>query len=154
MFIYACKGFEYPIETYTLSFFIIILNVCLSRWLTPFILERRKTLSKYSEKKEDNDKKSTFGCNASTLICTPCTTPTTTTYDYEYQLEKYLNVNLSHELWKDIKIEALQIQRDNPPTWLYLFRLLWRWQVFNGIVFVMVLYPLSLLFYPYGLSAV
>ena len=66
------------------------------------------------------------------------------------EIVKYLNVNLSHELWKDIKIEALQIKHDDPTVWVYLFRLLWRWQVFNGIVFVLVLYPLSLLFYPYG----
>lgn len=63
---------------------------------------------------------------------------------------KYLNINLGHEVWKDIKLEFIQIQHDNPPAYLYLFRLLWRWQVFNGIVLVMVLYPLSLLFYPYG----
>ncbi|CAB9508071.1 expressed unknown protein [Seminavis robusta] len=49
---------------------------------------------------------------------------------------KYLNVNLSHELWKDIKFEWLQINYDNPPVFLYLFRLLWRWQGFNTIVFV------------------
>ena len=56
---------------------------------------------------------------------------------------KYLNVNLSHELWKDIKFSFVQIQHDDPSTGLYLFRLLWRWQVFNGIVFFGVLHPLS-----------
>ena len=50
-------------------------------------------------------------------------------------ISKYLNVNLSHELWKDIKIELLQINYDNPPVFRYLFRLLWRWQGFNTIVF-------------------
>lgn len=56
---------------------------------------------------------------------------------------KYLNVNLSHELWKDIKFSALQIQHDNPSTPVYLFRLLWRWQMFNGIMYLLVLRPLS-----------
>ena len=48
---------------------------------------------------------------------------------------KYLNVNLSHELWKDIKFELLQINYDDPPVFLYIFRLLWRWQGFNTMVF-------------------
>ncbi|KAL9178617.1 hypothetical protein ACHAXT_001955 [Thalassiosira profunda] len=58
---------------------------------------------------------------------------------------RYLNVNLSHELWRDISFfpYLLQISHDNPPGWLYLFRLLWRWQLFNGLVFVGVLCPLS-----------
>ena len=49
--------------------------------------------------------------------------------------DKYLNVNLSHELWKDIKIQLLQINYDDPPALLYIFRLLWRWQGFNTIVY-------------------
>lgn len=56
---------------------------------------------------------------------------------------RYLNVNLSHELWRDISLPFLQISIDNPPCWLYLFRLLWRWQLFNGIMFVAFLRPLS-----------
>ena len=60
---------------------------------------------------------------------------------------KYLNVNLSHELWKDITFEFLQIQHDNPSTGIYLFRLLWRWQLLNGLIFVLVLRPLSLWFF-------
>lgn len=57
--------------------------------------------------------------------------------------QKYLNVNLAHELWKDIKFEFLQISYDNPSTVRYLFRLLWRWQLFIFFVFVVLLYPLS-----------
>lgn len=49
--------------------------------------------------------------------------------------QRYLNVNLSHALWKDITFEILQIDYDDPPAALYLFRLLWRWQGFNTIVF-------------------
>lgn len=48
---------------------------------------------------------------------------------------RYMNVNLAHALWKDIKFEILQISDDDPPAPLYLFRLLWRWQGFNTIVF-------------------
>jgi len=51
---------------------------------------------------------------------------------------RYLNVNLSHELWKDITFDILQINHDEPPAALYLFRLLWRWQGFNTIVFAIL----------------
>jgi hypothetical protein len=50
--------------------------------------------------------------------------------------DKYLNVNLSHELWKDIEIGFLQISKDNPPAQVYLSRLLLRWLGFNCLVFV------------------
>lgn len=53
--------------------------------------------------------------------------------------DKYLNVNLSHELWKDISLEGLQISKDNPPGHVYLFRLLLRWQGFNVIVYAALL---------------
>ena len=58
---------------------------------------------------------------------------------------KYLNVNLSHELWKDITFDFLQIQYyDDPPVGVYLWRLLWRrWQVLNWIIFFAVLRPFS-----------
>jgi hypothetical protein len=52
---------------------------------------------------------------------------------------KYLNVNLSHELWKDIQFEFLQINYDSPPVYLYILRLLWRWHGFNTIVFGILL---------------
>lgn len=50
-------------------------------------------------------------------------------------LQKYLNVNLSHALWKDIKISWLQINHDDPPALIYLWRLLWRWEGFNILIF-------------------
>ena len=59
------------------------------------------------------------------------------------QRYRYLNVNLSHELWRDITIPFLQISIDNPPCWVYLFRLLWRWQLFNWLVFIGILCPFS-----------
>jgi hypothetical protein len=57
--------------------------------------------------------------------------------------DKYLNVNLSHELWKDISFSLLQINYDDPPTVTYLIRLFLRWQGFNFLVFVL-LYSLSM----------
>lgn len=49
---------------------------------------------------------------------------------------KYLNVNLGHAVWKDVDISQLQINRDNPPVHVYLFRLLWRWQALNTVVYI------------------
>jgi hypothetical protein len=65
------------------------------------------------------------------------------------EIKKYLNINLAFELWKDITFEFLQIQRDHPPTHVYLWRLLWRWQLFNSIIFALVLYPLSNFYFGY-----
>jgi hypothetical protein len=47
----------------------------------------------------------------------------------------YLNINLSHAVWKDISFRFLQINSDDPPVVIYLFRLLWRWQGFNTVIF-------------------
>ena len=58
----------------------------------------------------------------------------------EYYSMRYLNVNLSYELWKDIQFSFLQINYDNPNIILYIFRLLWRWQLFNIIVFIILRY--------------
>lgn len=87
LFVTVARGVH--VLAFPLSVVIIITNVILSRWLTPF--------------------------------CTQT---------------KYLNVNLSYELWRDIKIDALQINYDDPPVFTYLFRLLWRWSGFNLLVFV------------------
>ena len=113
LLIYACGGIPYPIHTFILSTFVMILNVSMSRWLTPFVLEARN--------KTTNDK---------------------------HEVVKYLNVNLSHEVWKDITFDSLQIKHDNPPTYLYLLRLLLRWQLFNGIILFVVLCPISYIFFP------
>jgi hypothetical protein len=114
LLIYACDGIQHPWKTYLLSGFVMALNVSLSRWLTPFVLELRNA--------SNNDDK--------------------------HEIVKYLNVNLSHEVWKDITFEALQIKHDNPSVVVYLFRLFVRWQVFNGIILFAVLCPLSNQFYP------
>lgn len=55
---------------------------------------------------------------------------------------KYLNVNLSHSLWKDITFSWLQIETDHPTTTTYLFRLLWRWNLFNFLISIFILYPI------------
>ena len=99
-----------------LSAFIVIINVLLSRWLTPHCIQIQggtKTKTKDGEYKKDP------------------------------KHYRYLNVNLSHELWQDIKLPFLQISKDNPKCYVYLFRLLWRWQLLNTLVYIAVLCPLS-----------
>jgi len=103
--LYACSGLHWM--SFPLSISIVITNVCLSRWLTPFVLNMNK-----------HDKEEGMQC-------------------------KYMNVNLSHELWKDIKFSFLQISYDNPSTFIYLFRLIWKWQVLNMLIFLFVLLPFS-----------
>mmetsp|Transcript_5352 Transcript_5352/g.7892 ORF Transcript_5352/g.7892 Transcript_5352/m.7892 type:complete len:283 (+) Transcript_5352:38-886(+) len=56
----------------------------------------------------------------------------------EHDKRKYLNVNLSHELWRDITFGFLQISKDNPPAAVYLFRLVWRWLLLNLLVFLLL----------------
>ena len=51
---------------------------------------------------------------------------------------KAINVNLAHALWKDITFDCLQINYDHPTVWVYLWRLLWRWQAFNTLVFLVL----------------
>jgi hypothetical protein len=50
-------------------------------------------------------------------------------------VEKYLNVNLSHEVWRDISFSALKFTDD---PYVYVFRLLGFWQGFNSLVFVLL----------------
>jgi hypothetical protein len=70
-----------------LSLVLLVVNVTLSRWLTPG-----------------------FVVNANEEVT-------------------YLNINLSHEPWKDVNIDFFAINYDNPPALLYLFRYFWRVQV-------------------------
>jgi len=62
--------------------------------------------------------------------------------DTQADRHHYLNINLSHELWKDITFSFLQISKDAPSPCVYIFRLLWRWWLFNGLVFYGLLLPI------------
>lgn len=101
IFLYAIRAL--PTVSLPLSAVIMVINVTLSRFMTPAAIE-------VVDPKSCDKKKPKL-------------------------LEKYLNVNLSHALWKDIKISCLQINYGEPPALVYLWRLLWRWEGFNIIVF-------------------
>mmetsp|Transcript_29203 Transcript_29203/g.45383 ORF Transcript_29203/g.45383 Transcript_29203/m.45383 type:complete len:308 (-) Transcript_29203:97-1020(-) len=49
---------------------------------------------------------------------------------------KYLNVNLAHELWSDIKIKILRESVDNRTAGVYILRTFLWWQLFNFLCFV------------------
>ena len=102
-------------HSFALSVCIVAIQVVLSRWLTPHHIEV-----------------------VSSDICQQNNQLDPTTY-------RYLNVNLSHELWQDISFSFLQISKDNPHCLVYIFRLLWRWQILNWIMFQVVLRPVSTL---------
>jgi hypothetical protein len=98
-----------------LSMVAMTINVVLSRLLTPSHVEE---------------------CIVSTVFATNDTdTAATAGKTVTVTAQKYLNVNLSHALWKDIKFAILQINHDHPPARVYLVRLLWRWQGFNTLIF-------------------
>lgn len=51
----------------------------------------------------------------------------------------YLNVNLSHELWSDVKIPILQlVNRYQQYAPSYIVALLWRWAILNFLVFAVL----------------
>ena len=116
LFIYG-SGTALTWDSFKLSVYVVTIQVLLSRWLTPLIIRREATNNGDDWKGNSNKE------------------------DPRYY--RYLNVNLAHELWQDITFPFLQISKDNPEGWVYLFRLLWRWQVFNALVFIGILHPLS-----------
>lgn len=135
--------------TFGLSVYIVVIQVLLSRWLTPHCILMIQN--------DNNDNHNSIGKNGNENCNVDDDDDGNKNgkHNKKNKQEKdpryyrYLNVNLSHELWRDISFPFLQISRDNPPCWKYLFRLLWRWQLFNGIVFVAILRPLSKLLTKY-----
>ena len=116
-------------KSFYLSVYIVTCHVMLSRWLTPHVIQCYGTTTMTSRITDNNDcsdrgEKGNLG-----------------TMDPNYY--RYLNVNLSHELWKDITIPFLQISKDNPTPFKYFIRLLTRWNLFNALVFAGILLPLS-----------
>lgn len=104
-------AYYYP--TWLLASGIMTLNVVASRILTP------------------------HGVVVQTVAtCPTTTTRTTTRQPGRRQFFYYLNINLSHEVWKDLAISIgfLRIQQDHPAVAVYLWRLLTRWMLLNSIL--------------------
>ena len=124
-----CGGIR--LEAFPLSAVVMVVNVLLSRWLTP----RSILYHSPAPVSVPSPRKGGTSANASDNSASVSTN--------HIEEHKYLNVNLSHELWKDITFDCLQIRHDDPSVGVYLWRLLWRWQVFNGVIFFLVLRPFS-----------
>eukprot|EP00804_Cyclotella_cryptica_P019669 CCRYP_014001-RA/>CCRYP_014001-RA protein AED:0.44 eAED:0.45 QI:0/0/0/1/0/0/2/0/268 len=116
LFVYSAG--EVKLNSYVLSCYIVVVQVLLSRWLTPHHIR----IDKHSNHASGTDEISDTSDPAKF---------------------RYLNVNLSHELWRDISFSFLQISEDNPSCSLYLCRLLSRWLVLNLVVFLAVFLPLE-----------
>eukprot|EP00554_Chaetoceros_debilis_P012213 CAMPEP_0194122470 /NCGR_PEP_ID=MMETSP0150-20130528/50837_1 /TAXON_ID=122233 /ORGANISM="Chaetoceros debilis, Strain MM31A-1" /LENGTH=177 /DNA_ID=CAMNT_0038815359 /DNA_START=396 /DNA_END=925 /DNA_ORIENTATION=- len=102
LLMYACGGIR--LAAFPFSGLVIFTNVLISRWITPFTIDY--SCLNNTKKEDVNTKDSTTS--------TTTTTTTTTTASTVNNRVTYLNVNLSHELWKDIEFDFLQIQNDNP----------------------------------------
>lgn len=106
-----------------LSFFVVAINVVLSRWMTPHWIEFPPRDSGRRKDGGDGDLNDDRG---------------------GVHVEKdvlYLNLNLAHELWTDLNIDFLLIGEGSIP---YLIRLLMWWFLCNSAVFG-VLYCVSFL---------
>lgn len=99
------------------SVLVMCLSVGLSRWMTPFYIAYDNAHSPKPRVKREEN------------------------------MTKYLNCNLSHELWRDITFGFLRIQHDDPSTGVYLCRLLWRWQLLNGVILMLLLRPMERWFF-------
>ena len=69
-------------------------------------------------------------------------------------LVKYLNVNVSHEVWKDIDFWFLNI--NHPDATRYLAQLWFRWSILNTIIFIVLKFAtaqLTLWFHQYSNGA-
>lgn len=108
---------EVTLNSYILSGYVVAIQVFLSRWLTPHHIRIEDHSNDFgSDEKSERSDPTKF---------------------------RYLNVNLSHELWRDISFSCLQISKDAPSCSLYLSRLLSRWLVLNFAVFLGVFLPLN-----------
>jgi hypothetical protein len=93
----------------TLALIYPTLNVILSRWLIPSHIYAPVEVDTKQESKGKDPKKSSGHVD-----------------NKEEGHLIYMNVNLSYEFWKDVKL--VRINHDNPNFYLYLFRLMWRMQ--------------------------
>lgn len=110
------------VRCFVLSCVVITTHVILSRWLTPISIGGGDSCGGTTD---DGDGQNLEGRTQ----------------------EQYLNVNLSHVLWKDITMSFFTIlHRLNTPPSVYIARLLWRWWVLNALVFFGVLLPATNLY--------
>lgn len=119
---------ELPFSAYAMSIFIVTSHVVLSHWLTPCRIPiNRKKVG--IERNSVGHVMRAGKCGGFSLT--------------DKDEVKYLNINLSHELWPDLTFKWLEFGRNAPTNSVYLFRLLVVWQIFNLLVYFAALYPIA-----------
>lgn len=128
----ACEGIH--LLAGPLSILIVTINVLLSRFMTPIaIIHEDKIGAAAASTNISGNSALTMNTGASNKVekCHKAASDAMNSVEL-----KYLNLNLSHELWKDIKLWIVaSAVADNPRPVVYLFRLLWRWYILNVLVF-------------------
>jgi len=108
--LYGTRGLH-PLS-FPLAMVITTLNVCLSRWMTPHVIRQKEKEESTPKQQQQQQQPQKQGGRPAI---------------------KYLNVNLAHEVWKDVT--HIIYVNDKSTTPVYLFNLLWRWQGFNFLVY-------------------
>ena len=94
------------------------------------------------------------------LLLTNCTNTTVTTTQNDdptntgstgggggnKRFQKYLNINLSHEVWSDIKIDLWKYQTQGLSPVRYILLLNIWWQGFNFVCFVLLKQFIAIIF--------
>lgn len=132
------------IQAYFFSICIVVVHVCLSRWLTPCHLFWTRQVRKSITRNNTSSSSSSSLPN----VKYSKQQQQEVVHVTSIQQERYLNINLSHTVWKDIqKFSFLAITYDCPSTCIYLIRLILRWILLNGIITFLVLYPYCIYVY-------
>jgi len=148
LLIYGSYGMHYA--AYPLSTYIVASHVILSRWLTPFkiipcLVDGNNDKKKFSNNRNNNNgskfkRVTNFMCGTPSIFPDPSTTTSSPNKIKLKEMERYCNVNLSHELWSDIQFSQLRTSTDTAPDGAtYILRLLSWWNgIFNLIIFCLL----------------
>jgi hypothetical protein len=130
--LYGCQ-YKIHFASYLLSILYLILNVTLSRYLIPSHVAIPIVVP--------NSELRQVATSAPSTISTIKATNNGKRSSYRYELY-YLNINLSYEVYKDVQhIPFLRISSPTAMKWYqYIFALIWRWQCFNTIVYLLFCY--------------
>ena len=119
VFVYAARGVI--VQVLPLALLYMVVAVSLSRILTPYTIQ-------IPDRREwngmDNGGRGGGGGGSDR-----------DKHENDKTVTKYSNINLAWELWKDVKIKALQISYDDPPVGVYLMRLWFVWAGCTLLIF-------------------
>jgi len=152
LLVYGAGGIDWG--SYIMNIVMVLVFVVLSRWLTPFGLKPISSAPNrmLREIADYNTPAKSRGAGTSeapkqpapivSLGCLPplggSSSRQTKKNAKRPRFEKYLNVNLSHELWQDIKVPILRRHGDNQTMPVYILRLNLWWSFFNLLCFLLL----------------